>query len=381
MSMPTSAGGSPTANRQVSLSSLLSEPDDSLRRPPPLSPLAVTVNGFRDAGGWVGVFGRHAPLELEIGFGWDPFLCDEASRRPETDFVGIEYDGKRVEHFVRRAEKRGLANVRAVFGDAFHLIPRLFAHRELSRVYIHFPDPWHKKRQQKNRLLGPHFLELLFYHVTPGGELVAGTDSADYKDFIHESLSAVGGVVNLNAPAPWADRLPGHPETRFERLFRQQGKPIHYFHYRREASFDDRHVAAVEALRAQVPGRMNAMPHAVFDRALDLAAWALAFKPFSWTEAGTLYKVTEVWTPVAGTGLLLEGVMVREGHDALFYVELRLKAGRSVLRVSPVREVERDELLFRFLAGLARRLLEFFPGARLERHNLGKYIEGKDKGT
>lgn len=369
------------ANREFSLSSLLSEPDDPLRRPPPLSPLAVTVNAFHDAGGWKGIFGRQAPLELEIGFGWDPFLRDAASLRPDTDFVGIEYDGKRVEHFTRRAEKQRLTNVRAVFGDAFHLIPRLFAHQELSRVYIHFPDPWHKKRQQKNRLLGPHFLRLLFYHVAPGGELVAGTDSEDYKDFIHESLSAVGGLVNLNTPAPWADRLPGHPETRFEQLFRKQGKPIHYFHYRREAAFDDRHAAEIEVLRGRVPRRMNTMPHAVFDRVLDLAAWARAFEPFSWTEEGTIYKVTEVWTPVAGTGLLLEGVMVREGRDALFYVELRLKAGRSVIRVSPVREVERDELLFRFLAGLARRLLDFFPGAKLEHHNLGRYLEENDERT
>ncbi len=340
---------------------------------PSASPSAVIVDHglVQDAGGWPGVFGRRAPLELEIGFGRDPFLADAAQARPDADFVGIEYDGKRVRHFARRIERLGLTNVRAVFGDAFHLIPRLFAPGEISRAYIHFPDPWHKKRQQKNRLLGPFFLELLFYHLAPGAELVVGTDSAEYADFIRESLGQLKGIENRLAPRPFVDRLAGHPQTRFETLFRSQGKPIHYFLYRRLENFEAEQGGGIAALRAAIPRRMPEMPHVVFSGALDLPRWGRAFSPFEWTEGDTRYRVSELWTPASGKGLLLEAVIVREGHDSLFYVEIGPKPSGTVLRIAPLKEVERDELLFRFLAGLARRLLDSCPETAVLRHNLG----------
>lgn len=336
----------------------------------------ITLNDLSAPGLWAAMFGREAPLELEIGFGWDPFLLEEAARRPDTDFVGLEYDRQRVQAFARKAAARGIPNVRVVYGEALYCLPRLFAPGQLQRTCIHFPDPWHKKRQQKHRLLGPWFLKMLFHHTAVGGSLVVGTDSGAYRDFIVESLESVQGLENLSAPAAWTDRLPGHPMTKFERLFRAQGKPIYYFHYARGTAFAPAHAAEVEAARAKIPRRITEMPHVVFAEKLGLADFYAGFQPWEWREE-VIYKVTEAWLASRGSSLLLEAVLIQEGHDELFYVELSAKNKGTVVRISPLREVERNELLFRFLAGLTKRLQEAFPQATLSYHNLGNYLQSE----
>jgi tRNA (guanine-N7-)-methyltransferase len=337
----------------------------------------ITLNDLAAPGLWAPVFGREAPLELEIGFGWDPFLLEEAARRPDTDFVGLEYDRQRVQAFARKAAARGIPNVRVVHGEALYCLPRLFVPGQLRRTCIHFPDPWHKKKQQKHRLLGPWFLKVLFHHTVEGGSLVVGTDSAVYRDFIAESLGAVQGLQNLGAPAAWADRLPGHPMTKFERLFRSQGKPIYYFHYARAEAFAPAHGPEVEAARAKIPRRITEMPHVVFTEKLGLADFYAGFQPWEWRQEEVICKVTEAWLASRGSSLLLEAVLIQEGHDELFYVEISAKNKGTVVRISPLREVERNELLFRFLAGLTKRLQEAFPQATLSYHNLGNYLQSE----
>lgn len=337
----------------------------------------VSINRLSDAGGWPAIFGRTAPLEIEIGFGWDPFLLDEAQRRPEVDFVGLEYDRKRVEAFVDKAIRRGILNVRVVFGDACYCLPRMFHRYQIRRACIHFPDPWHKKRQQKNRLLDVPFLTMLFYHFQLGGELVIGTDSVDYGSRIGENLAAIEGITNLNAPDPWVDRLADHPETKFEQLFRQQGKPIHYFHYRREPGFDDHYGAAIGAEKAKLPRRMDDMPHAVFDGKLDLSRILGSFTPLIWQDDLAIYKVTEVWLASRRSVILFECLIVSEGTDSPFFVEISIKNKGTVLRVSPMRDIERNELVFRFMAHLVTWLAGLYPDTTVLRHNLGDFYPGE----
>jgi tRNA (guanine-N7-)-methyltransferase len=337
----------------------------------------LTVNDLSAPGDWAPLFGREAALELEIGFGWDPFLLEEAARRPETDFVGLEYDRQRVLALARKAATRPAPNLRVLHGEALYCLPRLFAPGQLQRTCIHFPDPWHKKRQQKHRLLDAWFLRVLFHLTAEGGGLIVGTDSTTYRDFIAASLAEVGGLRNRCAPAPWVDRLPDHPMTKFERLFRSQGKPIHYFHYVRGPEFSAAHGPEVAAAIRRIPRRIIDMPHLVFAEQLDLAGFYAGFEPWDWLEGEVRYKVTEAWLASRGRSLLLEAVIIQEGHDELFYVELNAKTKGTVIRISQLREVERNELLFCFLAGLVRRLQAVFPEATIAYHNLGPHLQSK----
>lgn len=202
---------------------------------------------------------------------------------------------------------------------------------------------------------------------------MVGTDSEDYAGFIQESLESVRGLCNLLAPLPFVDALPGHPTTRFERLFRSQGKPIHYFHYARGDRFAECYAAEVEALRARIPQRTDDMPHAIFDRTPDIETFARTFEPREWREGEVVFKLRDVWFSPQSRGLLLEALIVQEGHDELFYFEVSPKGPGAVLRVAPLREVERNTLLFHFLAHVARLFQERFPGLRVERHNLGRH--------
>ena len=333
----------------------------------------ATLNSLAEAGGWARLFGREAPLELEIGFGWDTFLLEQANARTSTDFVGIEYDRQRVLALARKAAAVGVNNLRLVWGDALYHLPRMFQPASLQRVYIRFPDPWPKKRHHKHRLLGPEFLRSLFWHISDGGELVAATDDAEYRDFIHDSLGAVAGLHNTAAPRPWLDSAPDLPMSKFETLFRTQGKNVYVFRYARGADFASAHAAAAAAERSRIPRRVSEMPHVVFSTAVELDTLSRAFKPFCWREDDVLFKVNEMWLASRATAVLLECVIVHDGHDECFYVELANKHEGAVIRVSPIKEAERTDLVFRCLAGIARRLLSSISDLRVSRHNLGAW--------
>lgn len=335
--------------------------------------LVISVNDWHDRGGWAAIFGRQHVLELEIGFGWDPFILEEAVARPEVDFIGLEYDRQRVMAQAKKAAKQKIENVRLIHGSAFYCIPRYFTPSQLGRVCIHFPDPWPKKRHRKNRLLDPDFLKILLYHMSVGATLIVATDSASYAEEIDTGLGALEGLRNRIAPHPWVNRLTGHRMTKFEQMFRSQGKDIHYFSYGKEPAFDRMYGPAVETYRQRIPERMIEMPHAVFNQQLDLERLAESCRDFHRQEGETHFRITDIWLSTQRPHALLECVLVHEGFDTLFFMELKRKKTETVVKISPLVEVERNELIFRFLAVLVRELAQLFPKAEVVRQNLGRF--------
>lgn len=181
-------------------------------------------------------FGRapgERPIELEIGMGKGTFLVQEAALRPETDFLGLEYDRKVHDYAADRMRRRGLSNVRTYWGDAGPFVRELLPSAAFQAVHVYFPDPWPKTRHHKRRLLQVAFVAQLERILVPGGELRIVTDHPGYAAHIAEVLAAHPMVDTSYVPP--ASAGPGElVGTNFERKYRKRdGRPSFAFARRR----------------------------------------------------------------------------------------------------------------------------------------------------
>jgi tRNA (guanine-N7-)-methyltransferase len=182
---------------------------------------------------FVQLFGRDAPVHLEIGFGNGEALAAMASRHPENDYVGIEVHRPGVGALLRRLESDGIANVRVISDDARAVLEQRIPDSGLSAVYLFFPDPWHKKRHHKRRLVQPEFVALLARKLKPGGLLHLATDWEDYAQQMLAVLVAAGSFENTADPGPFMPRPDDRTLTRFERRGQRLGHGVRDLVFRR----------------------------------------------------------------------------------------------------------------------------------------------------
>ena len=160
------------------------------------------------------VFGRRAPLVLEIGFGMGDATAAVAAAQPQRDFIGVEVHEAGVGALLRRIGQAGLTNLRIVRHDAVEVLREMIAPGSLAGAHVWFPDPWHKARHHKRRLIQPAFVELLVSRLAPGGYLHCATDWQPYAEQMLEVLSAAPGLTNT--AAGYAPRPDWRPLTKFE---------------------------------------------------------------------------------------------------------------------------------------------------------------------
>ena len=160
------------------------------------------------------VFGRRAPVVLEIGFGMGDATAAIAERMPGTDFLGIEVHAPGVGALLQRIGQSHLANLRIIQHDAVEVLAAMIPPASLAGVHIFFPDPWHKKRHHKRRLIQPAFVATLAQHLAPGGVLHCATDWQPYAEQMLEVLAAEPLLVNT--AAGFAPRPELRPLTKFE---------------------------------------------------------------------------------------------------------------------------------------------------------------------
>ena len=172
------------------------------------------------------VFGRDAPVVLEIGFGNGETLVQQAAERPDIDFVGIEVHEPGVGHCLLRAREAGVTNLRLITHDAIEVLTHQVPADSLARVNLYFPDPWPKKRHHKRRIVQPVFLELVAGRLGAGGSLHVATDWANYAEHIDETVSACGRFECAEQREHDGDRALDRPQTKFERRGLTQGHRI-----------------------------------------------------------------------------------------------------------------------------------------------------------
>lgn len=160
------------------------------------------------------VFGRNAPLILEIGFGMGDATAKIALARPQDNFLCCEVHEPGVGALLKRCGEQGIDNIRIIQHDAVQVLENMLVPKQLDGVHIFFPDPWHKARHHKRRLIQPAFVSRLITRLKPGGRLHCATDWQPYAEQMLQVLSAEPGLTNT--AADYAPKPDYRPVTKFE---------------------------------------------------------------------------------------------------------------------------------------------------------------------
>ena len=172
------------------------------------------------------VFGRHAPVILEIGFGNGDALVAEAAAHPEINYIGIEVHRPGIGNLLRKLESSELKNVRVMLADAKEVLTAQIPEASLSGVRLFFPDPWPKQRHRKRRLVQADFAALVKCKLVPGGYIHLATDCRDYAEHMGSVLSRTPGLVEVSGLDQFTTMIASRGPTRFEQRGRKLGNQI-----------------------------------------------------------------------------------------------------------------------------------------------------------
>jgi tRNA (guanine-N7-)-methyltransferase len=202
------------------------------------------------------VFGRRAPLVLEIGFGNGTFFRDLAREHPDWNLLGVEIAAASITRGIGMIRREGLEHVRVFCGDGRFVVRDLIGRGQLYRGYLNFPDPWPKERHQHRRLLRVPFFRLLSTRLDPdGGEFWFTTDHEEYFHFALEQARA-SGLFEIDTGTPPEAAL----RTKYAQRWQQQRKTIHHAIFRPRAVDPDPHEPRLEVVD---------VPHARLSGGLD----------------------------------------------------------------------------------------------------------------
>ena len=176
------------------------------------------------------VFGRMAPLVLEIGSGMGDTTVAIAKAHPQADFIAVEVHGPGVGALLNAIERERLGNLRVIRHDAVEVLEHMIGDGTLAAIHVFFPDPWPKKRHHKRRLVRPDVAALLARKLAPGGTLHAATDWTDYA----EQMQAVLAAESLLEAAERG--FTSRPPTKFASRGQRLGHAIRDLYFRRRTA-------------------------------------------------------------------------------------------------------------------------------------------------
>ena len=173
------------------------------------------------------LFGRTEPVTLEIGFGDGASLLEQAMQHPERDFLGIEVHRPGVGRLLSRCHEAGLKNLRVINHDAVEVLQQQIADHSLDCVQLFFPDPWHKKRHHKRRIVQAEFVALVLRKLSSGGQFHLATDWQAYAEHMLEVLEAAPGFRNISGKYQYTHNTGRRPQTKFEQRGQRLGHGVY----------------------------------------------------------------------------------------------------------------------------------------------------------
>ncbi|MGH8476890.1 MAG: tRNA (guanosine(46)-N7)-methyltransferase TrmB [Methylococcales bacterium] len=184
------------------------------------------------------VFGRLAPLIVDIGFGNGDNLAANAQNNPDNNYIGIEVHKPGIGHLMNLLDNRKIDHVRVFHGDAMDILKDTIADESIAGINLFFSDPWPKKRHHKRRLVSPEFAELIVRKLKSGGFFHAATDWADYAIQIIQLLEARRELQNVTNHASSQELIAQRSMTRFEKRGLSLGHPISDIIFQKHANRD-----------------------------------------------------------------------------------------------------------------------------------------------
>ena len=172
------------------------------------------------------LFGRRTSRVLEIGFGNGASLAEMASHHPEKDYLGIEVHRPGVGNLLLQIEKQGLTNIRVSNDDAVEVLEQQIPDSSLDAVYLFFPDPWHKKKHHKRRIVQPAFVQLLRRKLKLDGIFHMATDWENYAEHMLAVMTKAEGFTNLAGEDNYSARPEYRPLTKFEQRGQRLGHGV-----------------------------------------------------------------------------------------------------------------------------------------------------------
>ena len=301
---------------------------------------------------WPALFGRAAPLVMDIGFGSGHSLVELAVRRPDVNLIGVEISVPALRRAGRKLERRDLAHVRLIQGDAAAALRALCRPGDLAAVVINFPDPWPKQDHGARRLIDDAFLCLLATRLAAGGPLDVATDHDDYAAQIAAALEHSPHFESRNG-ATFALSAPERAPTKYERVALEQGRTPRYFAWRRNAT---------RAGAAFPIPQEYAMPHVVLRGPADLAAIGRRFQPATFAFEGGHVRFIEAYRALGSDRLLIETYINEDPIRQRLGLEVRPRAnGEIVIGLAEVGFPRPTRGVHVAVARLAAWLQEEFP--------------------
>jgi tRNA (guanine-N7-)-methyltransferase len=172
------------------------------------------------------LFGNDNPVWLEIGFGMGQSLASMAERMPEINFLGIEVHRPGVGSLLNAVQEKNLTNIRIMSHDAVDVLKNMIAENSLARLLLFFPDPWHKTRHHKRRIVQAEFMSLVASRLSVGGAFHAATDWEPYAQWMMEVLDTHPHYQNPAGTGNFAIKPDYRPETKFERRGQRLGHGV-----------------------------------------------------------------------------------------------------------------------------------------------------------
>ena len=179
------------------------------------------------------LFGRSAPLEVEVGSGKGLFLTQAAANHPDHDFLGVEIAERYARYSAARLARHQFQNARILDGDGQRLFAEFLPAESVSSIHVYFPDPWWKARHKKRRVMNDRFLCDVHRVLQPGGTLHFWTDVEEY---FQSALAQIAASTPLTGPIAVAERAPEHDldfRTHFERRMRLHGEAVYRSEFRK----------------------------------------------------------------------------------------------------------------------------------------------------